>query len=922
MTMVESVFGRDAELGRILALMELGDDGRPVAVVLDGEPGIGRTSVWRGAVAQARMAGRLVLMSSPSAAEADIAFAALGDLIGQVPAEFRVALPAPQQMALEAALLLREPGPSVDRLALGLAVGRLLSTVAATRPVLIAVDDVQWIDEPSRSALTFAARRLGDARVLWLTSRRTSPGVADQPFDLGRTLAASRHAVIRIGPLDLGALDHLVRDRIGLQLRRPDLVRLLAASGGNPFFALELAPAFADGSSQPVRLPASLTEAIQGRLRDIDDRTGTALLVLALSPIATMAGIERVTGDDDAWAALRPALDRDIVEVLGPRITFTHPLFASGVLERTDPRRRAAMHRRLAEEAETRELRAHHLAAAAGPPDESVAAEIEAGARDALARGAPEIGALLAAGARAMTAASGDEAVERGFLEAECLYAAGDMTAANTILARLASETGRGPLRARILLRLAWTPRNYKESVDLCEEALLDAGDDPALASEIAITLSTSAFLSGDNTRATAEAHRAITLAEVAGNEAGAWRARSALAMMEAALGLGWDLDTIRRAAEVEEASFDRPPADGAGLWYGQALVYTDRYTEGRTHLKRMLARAVEVGDAMATAEFLGSLGNMEARAGRFLEARRLSIEAIEQFEQLGWEQRVGEELQALAGVEAWLGNDEASRDAARRGTAITRAGDDNLGEVRHHLAMALIEAGMGRWAELAAICDAGLARTADTFVDVAVNPLIGFAIEAHAYVGDIDRADEIATRLEAAMTERSSPRNRLTALRSRGAVQAAAGDLEAASASLVAAMQAAGEECPPHELGRTLLLLGKVLRRAGRKAEARTALEKAVIQFDTAGVVRFAAQARAELGRISGRRAGDVNELTEAERRTAALVAEGRSNKEVAAAQFVSVKTVEVTLTRVYRKLGVRSRAELAATLSSNPKD
>ena len=915
------VVGREEEIARIAGYVHLPNDGEPVAVVVDGDQGIGKTTVLRAAVSRARGRGHTVLSTSAAAAEAEVGFTGLGDLIGQVPYSFVAALPAPQRRAIDAALLTSDPDRAFERRALGAAVTRLLAGAALTAPLIIAIDDVHWIDEPSRWVLSFAARRLGRERIAWLTSHRTTLGRDEPPFGLGLTLPAERIENVRIGPLGLEALSHIVRDRTGMQLHRPDLIRLHAASGGNPSYAIQLAPTVAARLPGPLRLPAHLAATVEARLRGFDATTCDVLLAIALAPSSSIAVIEQTTGLPDAWPALRPALDGGIVEISTARVDFTHPLFAPSVIAQADPRRHAEMHRILAAHAETAEIRARHLAAVTEEADEHVAASVEGGARDALARGAPEIGAWLAGRSRELTASPGEVLWRRGLLEAECLYQAGDVERATALLERLASAAPHGEARARIMFRLALTPRGYRESVDLCEEALGDAADDPALASEIALTMGTSAFVIGDRTRAIEGARRAIALAESAGCASREWRARAAVASMVGAFGGGWDMRTIERAAEMEIASSDRPRPDGASLWWGQALGLNDRYADARAHLQRMHARAVEAGDASTAALFLGHLSDTEQRAGRFELARELALAAIDQFEQLGWDEQVGRQWQELAKVDAWLGTEDAARAAASRGAAIVRARGDNQGEVRHSVALAILEAGQEHWPALVDVCDEGLRMTA-TFVDPGVNPLRGFAAEAHAAIGDVDRAADLAAQLEAVLTEGAGPTAIMVARRCRGAAQAAAGDLEGAAASLRASLAAATEESAPHEVGQTLLLLGRVQRRAGHRSEAREALERAEARFAEAGAAPFAAQAAAELRRISGRRAHDPDHLTETERRVAELVAEGRSNKDVAAALFVSVKTVEATLTRVYETLGVHSRAELAARLAQVPKD
>ena len=901
------ILGREQELQTIEAFL---DGDAPRALLLDGSAGIGKTTLWRAAVELALARDTTVFICSPSAAEVDIGFAALGDLLADVGEELLESLPAPQRRALGTALLRTEAAQPPEGRALALGVVRVLETIANDGPLLVAIDDVQWLDLSSRQALTFAARRLEDQPIHWLIARRQANGHAEPPLDLERTLQPERFATCAVGPLSVGALGRLIQQRLDIDLRRPALLQLQTASDGNPFFALELAAGLADERTLP-GLPASLAEAVDGRLHDLDSTTLDALLVAAVSPAPTLAEIDEVSGVD-AWAALEPARARGIVAIDGDSVAFTHPLYSAALLTRADPRTLAGVHRHLASLAGTPELRAHHLAAGTEEPDEAVATEVEAGARDAYLRGAPEIGARLASRARELTRDT-DAARTRGLLEAECLSAAGDVERGRALLTVLAEDTGPGSDRAEILYRLARTPRNFAESVELCEQALVDAVANPELASEIAITLSTSLFLTGETDRAAAQIREAIAIADAANHTVVAWRARSVLAMMDGVRGNGWDIETMRRAAEVDLEYAGRPRPDSPGLWLVQALHFNDLVSEAHERTAQLRAQALAAGEAMAAAQLVAHLATIDIR-GRFASAREYALQAIEECEQIGWDQVLGEALELLALAEAWLGNEHEARAAAERGVAITRTGAEQLGEARYLSALLVLEAGLEHWQETAVLAEEGFAASGTMLTSADTNPFFGLGVEAHAAVGNLERAEELTEKLELEAAARATPYLRTLALRCRGVIDAATGDLERAATSLRAAAEAAAELDAPHERGRTLLLLGRVQRRAGHKAEARKILQSAVELLDNAEANLFARQARAELGRIPGRRPHGRDELTEAERRIATLVAAGRSNKEVAATLFVTVKTVEVTLTRVYRKLGVKGRSELAA--------
>jgi len=224
---------------------------------------------------------------------------------------------------------------------------------------------------------------------------------------------------------------------------------------------------------------------------------------------------------------------------------------------------------------------------------------------------------------------------------------------------------------------------------------------------------------------------------------------------------------------------------------------------------------------------------------------------------------------------------------------------------IRYHQALLTLELGLENWEAAAEQAEAALTAQGAMLSDSNLLGFVSSAVEAHAALGAFARAEELTKRLEA------TSEHRRAALQSRGILRSATGDFEGAIASLDAALA----ETPPRSLerARALYQLGRAQRRARRLSEARTNLSLARDLLAEIGASLLAGQAERELARIPGRRAQDAGELTDAEQRIADLVAEGRSNKEVASALFLSVKTVEVTLTRVYRKLGVRSRSELA---------
>ena len=299
------VVGREHELATLRSFIV--DTDTPAAVVIDGDAGIGKTTVWDAGIEAAEAAGHRVLRCRPVLTEAQLSFAAVGDLLDDVLEDALPTLPAPQQHALRVALLIDEPdGPAPDVRAIAGAVLGVLRHLCADRPVLLAVDDVQWLDDPSRTVLEFVIRRLREEPIRLLVARR---GVAaDLPLGLARALAPSALEHMTLAPLSLGALHRLLQTRLGAAFPRPVLRRLYATSGGNPFYTLELGRALERhrgtlGPEEPLPVPTTLQELVQDRVNAQPERVRMLLeLVAALYDrhLAAVVELARADGLDGA----------------------------------------------------------------------------------------------------------------------------------------------------------------------------------------------------------------------------------------------------------------------------------------------------------------------------------------------------------------------------------------------------------------------------------------------------------------------------------------------------------------------------------------------------------------------------------------------------------------------------------------------
>ena len=393
-----NIIGRAGEQSTIAGALE-GVDG-PAGVAIDGEPGIGKSTLWIAAIAAVEERGSVVLSARPASSEVRLSFSGLVDLLDPRTDDAIRALPEPQRRSIEVALYRRpaEPGPEAGLV--GVAVLQVLRALAAERPLVVAIDDLQWLDAPSLLALEYAIRRLRTEPVAVLTASRIEGGTdpaAGSRADLVGLLPAHRVTRITLGPLTIGAVHHLIQTALGSPLPRPVLARIHDRSVGNPFYALELARHWLERVDQGGRawvdtaLPASVSELVLGRLAGLPKRVLGTLLVVALAgqpSIALIADVLDRTVDgverDLDVAGAAGVLER----IAGGSVRIGHPLLADAIADAAPATRRRMIHRRLAAAAVDAEVRARHLAAADDQPDAATAAALVEAAESAAGRGA------------------------------------------------------------------------------------------------------------------------------------------------------------------------------------------------------------------------------------------------------------------------------------------------------------------------------------------------------------------------------------------------------------------------------------------------------------------------------------------------------------------------------------------------------
>ncbi len=899
--------GRESELRAGLELLGRVPSG-PCALVFEGEPGIGKTTVWRETVERARSLGFLVLSSRPSQSEARLSFASLGDLLAGVPESTLQAIPDPLREALEIALLRRTAsGSPPDQRAIAVALHSTLTTGAAVQPIVVAVDDAQWIDPPTASALEFVARRLESEPVGIVASVRIEDG---RPPTFDQALSDHIRVVCRLEPLSLASLHQMIKERLGRSFPRPTLVRIERASRGNPFHALEIARELVvggdPGPGAALPVPDDLRKLLKARIRRLPTATRDALLVAAALSDPSLAVVNE--------AALEPAIVADLIRIEADgRIVFTHPLFASAVYEATTPGQRRDLHGRLADSLPDAEERARHLALAAGGPDEAVAQALDAACRQARSRGAIEAAVSLKREARRLTPPSLVEELHRRSAElGELLFTAGDTPAAREILEKLFTVAATGQWRADALAQLGlvrWYDGGWDEGIDLCEQALVDTHDRKKrgrLHSQLA-------WMCSENIPRAAE------------------HARAAVDLLDQSEEPGLYSEALLNRVEWELKEGGSPDAEGAALGillqetasrWEQSHVpltwprYNDDFATSRERGERRLEHALAEEDEVVVCEQLMQLGWLAWLTGDPERADGLIAEAMEISERSG-NVLFAASLDAMrAQVQAQLARVDEAQGAIARVLGLLDDYPSVLFEARCHEAAGFVALSLGE----AADADRAYTRADELIESAGMREpadyrFHGDHIEAVVTLGELERSGRLLERLEARGRVFPRPWTLAVAARCRGLLQAAHGDVAAAEASLEDAIGHHERLGMPFELARTLLCLGRVQRRRKERSAARATLERALGIFDALPAPLWAERARDEIVRIGLRRAPE--ELTVNEQQVAELAASGLTNKEIAARLFMSRRTVEANLARVYRKLGIRSRAELGATMA-----
>src|SRR5215207_8693123 len=868
--------GRDRESVLVDRLLVRARAGAAGVLVVLGEAGIGKTALLDYAAGRAE--GMTVVRAVGVESEAELEFSGLFDVCR--PLLDRVDGLAERQREALAGALGVGPTGSVDRFSLGAATLSLLAAAAEDAPLLVLLDDAQWLDAESTDALLFAARRLAAERVAVLVAARG---------DRGGGLDLRAFERVALAGIDSEAAAALLARHAGREVAPEAAERIRRATGGSPLALLELAARLSPSQllgleplADPVPVGATVTRAFAERAERLPEEAQRALLVAAVSSSARVEPVVealRLLGLDER--SLELAEDAALVGIEGGRISFRHPLVRSAVVQGAVASERRRVHRALAEAlaGHSEEERAWHLAAAALGPDEQAAAALaEVGVR-----------------ARARSGwASAALALERS--------------------ARLTPDAETRRLRLVEAAESAWVAGRIELTLGLTDELLADAAAGAGRAQMLRLR-SQIELHCGDVGRALDHLLEGAALFER--DHAGLAVALLADAVEAAEFALGQALRLGGRPADAHAhlertllllAASDGLQASMRAFSRGaHAAGWLGRLPEGLALARRTIELARDQGAFGPLGHALAVSAWLAARSGRWGEAYGQASEGLELARESRCAWAAASCLEQLAWLDAAQGSEERCR--AHAAEAVEVAARAGFRTERACMALGLLELGLGGAEEAARVYE-----TIDSATLQRADPDRGGAlVEACVRSGRLDAAKAAYERTLAGESD-------ALAARCRGLLAAA----DAFEAPFREALELHAEH-DPFGLARTQLCLGERLRRAGRRIDARHQLRPAHDAFERLGARPWAARAAAELRatgeRLGRREAHQGEELAPQELQVALQAADGKTNKEVGAVLFLSPKTVDFHLRRVYRKLDLRSRAELIKHYAGSPR-
>ncbi|WP_225830671.1 AAA family ATPase [Streptomyces sp. NK08204] len=893
------------------------------SVLLHGPAGIGKSTVLRALAEEYGATAHTVLRCSATESESHLPFLALADLLGLVLDDVAPRLPTAQRTALESALTGRgESSLLRDGLALRLAVLSALRALAERGPVLVVADDLQWLDPASAELLGFAARRLEGTTVQLLCAVRTD-GPDSQEYDRQLRACPPDTTAVRLGPLSHTQVARLLDHRGHGGLPRSTVREIHRTSGGNPLFALELGRALADGPTpprpgEPLPVPTSLRALVLSRLDMLSVEARRTLLVASAGARPTTT-LLHAAGRENAEAECAQAAELGLLATgpEDPAVRFAHPLISAALYAEAPAHERRAAHAALSTAAFDPIERARHLALASTGTDPEVAARLAEAAALARDRGAPSVAAQLGLlAARHTPACSPPGPDERRLQAAEDAITSGDLDLARDIAREVLTGSTVPAERVRAWIIVIDTAGHTMAEVDAAfPQALADAGDDPRLLALVHYQLAWRALIvQGDFTEAREAAAHAAELAARGADRRTELLALAFQAQTETLMGHPEAPRTIQRALKEPQDPRVSCHHNGAGSARFRWLVMGDQLAEARIAVTGLLREVRRRGSVESEVHFLRGLAETELLAGHCGRALDLAGESL----RLARDSGIGETASAVISSLA-----EASGGDVDRALSLAREAAHQAEEDGDQMYLSRALGALG-YAQLVAGDPAGTVRSlrhvrrlelALGITDPARGRWQGDLAEALVRIGEPAEAQDVldVSREHALRLGRESVLAVLD--RSEALVRAAHGDRDAAIAQLTSAQDRLGKLGYGLEEARAAFALARLrgrhlgptafdeAARIFRRCRALPWLRQ-VEQARTAPEPDRAPAAPAAMDALEG--------LAAMERQVAALVMEGATNREIAARLFVSVKTVEATLTRVYRKLGIRSRVDI----------
>jgi DNA-binding CsgD family transcriptional regulator len=890
--------------------------------VVSGAAGLGKSSLLKvgGQVAEQRGLHRLSI--APTEFDRGLPFAGIAELLTQFPEDIHAVLPGPQRRAVAIALQQVEPdGSKVDPLAVPLGIRTLLTSLCDRTRVALVVDDVQWLDQASMGCLTFALRRIG------VVPGRLAVLVGARPEGLNsefvRTLPDAGREVV-LGPLAEPAIAQMLRHHFGDEWTQPVSRGVARASSGNPFLALMIGHAMhselskwswsaSDGHDPVFPVPPSLAEILGEKVSLLPQEAKEVLLLVSAAGRLTVGQLEGLVEPSRVAAALEAAADWDVATVgADSRVSFTHPMLGSALYEASTPAQRRHTHRLLAESLEDPVERARHRSRTLAAPDLDIAKELEQAAEISASRGAQQLaGELLEASARATPSSTdGDVRFALWMRVVDTYIHAGATNAARDALENASSLAADPQRQAEVILRRVDLMGRMPAARAITEEGLRLAPENSEVHNALTSLLGALHRLAGNGDEALRLVSAAVASARRGTNPTALFRALNAQMTVERHWGSG---DAARTHKEIEELlDTARSEIPEALVAWTHAFYAPWNDPAAADQARSAIRHAVDQGRYGDLTQLYVALVVHLARASRIAEAQ----DALHEADQVGgWVLSSFQEQIAKGLVAAFSGEVDLCRQVAYGAATEARAIESTYWLSAFLAQIGFIENSVGEW-------QAGLAALRELADIFDATRMINFeqvlwAVDYADAALQVGAFDEVERAIEVLRRQGVSgqPDATAAAARCHALLTAARGDVESALHELVSIVDLEGVECP-FEAARSLMALGQAYRRAGYKGMAAQTLTSAAEIFDQVGTPRWAERARAEAGRVGLR--PSKSGLTATERRVAELVAQGNSNHEVAAALFISVKTVEANLTRVYRKLGVRSRTELAAHLGT----